>query len=777
MKRLLFPLFVAATAAALVWQTGSQDTGAGRRLPTPAMDVPGEEGDYQRRRAEWIETLHRHAPGSDWRGMDASFRAATMASRMQRIAELQAARAAPDAYLQVDAAAVSGQWYERGAGNVAGRTLGTEFDVAANRLNVLSHGGNLWRADRTALDWISPGDAASFTPNGSFGYLARLTGGERLLVLSDAPKGVYYSDDGGVLWSPATGLATSNVWYASGFASRDPANSELYALRVEYDFGTSAYRPRLWASVNRGAAFSDRGFLGTRDQVALFSPRYNSSVMYLLDGLMLKTITTGTHALVNVASVTGAAALATYDRVALSGGVDGASTFLFAFIARYGGSVTEVYRSLDGGASWTRRTDAPAALFGLNSAETSTRDPLRLYVGGVNAYRSHDGAASWQLVNTWQSYYGSEATKLHADIPNIDVFVDGSSVERVFVSTDGGTYESTDGLVTVQNLSLSGLRNAQYYGSYTPRSAPYPILVGAQDQGYQKAKTPVPGLNSFVQTISGDYAHLSSSNNGGNLWMVYPGFVQLDTAPGTGDWPALKSWDYTTANFQDWLFLAPLEANPLNPNQALLAGGGIGANRNRVLTLTYNGSSISHSEGSFDFGSKVTDVQYSRDGLTRYAIADAGGFYRDTGAGFSLRSSGLPDGQFFYGNCILVHATTPGTIYVAGAGYSGPGVNRSTTNGDSFSPFNTGLPSTLVYHLAMSADGAHLFAATELGPYYYDTTAASWVALAAAQTPDQIWWHVDFIDALQTARFSTYGRGVWDFVIGPSVLFANGFES
>ena len=81
-----------------------------------------------------------------------------------------------------------------------------------------------------------------------------------------------------------------------------------------------------------------------------------------------------------------------------------------------------------------------------------------------------------------------------------------------------------------------------------------------------------------------------------------------------------------------------------------------------MLTLTYNGSSISHNEGSFNFGSKVTDVQYSRDGLTRYAIADAGGFYRDTGAGFTPGASGLPYGQYFYGNCILVHATTPGTI-------------------------------------------------------------------------------------------------------------------
>jgi hypothetical protein len=776
MQRQLVSFFLIAISAALIWNTRSPDPQSPRFLPTPAMEVHGEEGDYQRRRAEWIETLHRHAPGSDWRGMDASFRAGTLNSRMQRITALAARGSAPDAYLRLDAAAVSGQWYERGAGNVAGRTLGTEFDVAANRLNVLSHGGNLWRADRTALDWTSPSDAASFTPSGNVGYLTRLTGSERLLVLSDAPGGIYRSDDGGVVWTPATGLATSNVWYASGLAARDPASSELYALRVEYDFGVSAWRPKLYASTTRGASFSNQGFIGVSNQVALFSPRYNSSVMYLLDGLMLKTITPATHALVNVASVTGAAALAAGDEVTLSGGVDGANTFLFAFIVRSGGSVTEVYRSLDGGMSWTRRTDAPTALFGPNSAETSTRDPLRLYVGGVNAYRSHDGASSWQLVNAWQDYYGNEASKLHADVPNIDVFVDTGNVERVFVSTDGGTYESTNGLLTVQNLSLSGLRNAQYYGSYTPRTAPYPILVGAQDQGYQKAKTPVPGLNSFVQTISGDYAHLSSSNNGGNLWMVYPGFVQLDTAPASGDWPALRSWNFATANFQDWLFLAPIEANPLNPNQALLAGGGIGANRNRVLTLTWNGSSISHSEGSFNFGSKVTDVQYSRDGLTRYAISDAGGFYRDSGAGFSLRASGMPDGQYFYGNCILVHTTLPGTIYVAGAGYSGPGVYRSTSNGDSFSPFNTGLPSTLVYHLAMSADGAHLFAATELGPYYYDTTAASWVALAAAQTPDQIYWHVDFIDALQTARFSTYGRGVWDFVIGTPVLFANGFE-
>ena len=772
MKRIALGLFLVASLLVPTSQRVPDGDRIARRLPVPMEHSPGERSDYRQRRDAWIEQLHRAAPDTDWRMRDAAFRAEAIAEKRRTVELLRAAEAPEAAYRQVRTPAISGQWVERGSGNIAGRTLATEFDVPGNRLNVFSHGGNLWRADRTALNWSSPGDGASFTPNGSFGFLERLTGAERLLVLSDAPSGVYRSDNGGSSWTAATGFATSNFWYATDFAARDPTGTEVYALRLEF---SGSYRPRLYASTDRGASFTALAFLTARDQAALFSPRYNSTTMYLLDGLQLKTITPGTHALVNVSTITPAAPLAAGNRVTLSGGVNGGVTFLFAFIQR--GSVTEVYRSLDAGASWARRTDVPTTLFGLNSAETSTRDPLRLYVGGVNAYRSHDGGDSWQLVNPWQDYYGQEATKLHADIPNFDVFVDGANVERVFVSTDGGTYESTDGLLTVQNLSMAGLRNGQFYGSYTVRTPPHAMLGGAQDQGYQKATAPVAGINNFVQTISGDYAHLSSSNNGGALWMVYPGFVQLDTAPATGTWMALREWDYATNNFQDWLFLAPIEADPLNPNRALLAGGGIGANRNRVITLTYNGSSISHTESSFDFVTKVTDIQYSRDGLTRYVVNDGGQFYRDSGAGFSLRSSGLPDGQFFYGNCILVHATTPGTIYIAGAGYSGPGVYRSTSNGDSFSPFNTGLPSTLVYHLAMSSDGLHLFAATELGPYYYDSVTSSWTAIGAAQTPDQIYWHVDYVDALQTARFSTYGRGLWDFVFGGDIVFRHGFEN
>jgi len=41
-----------------------------------------------------------------------------------------------------------------------------------------------------------------------------------------------------------------------------------------------------------------------------------------------------------------------------------------------------------------------------------------------------------------------------------------------------------------------------------------------------------------------------------------------------------------------------------------------------------------------------------------------------------------------------------------------------------------------------------------------------WYDLFEGTVPDQNFWSVDFIPALNTARFATYGRGIWDFVSG-----------
>ncbi len=750
-------------------------------FPQPIADQPGErEGDFGERRRAWIDYIHRAAPDVDWRQQDAAFRAQRFDQReVLRRARLDAG--ASSAQLrEVAINAISGTWAERGSSNQAGRVTGAALDATNNRLSVLSHGGNIWRASRSLLDWASPNDGARFSSVSNAGFLERLAGGsgERLLAASDTPASVYRSDDGGLTWSANIGVPLGSPWYTMGLTSRDEAQSDVYLLRVHFDSGTSRWRPHLFSSSDRGATFTSRGFVGERDTVSIFSPRYDSSNVYVLSGNQLSTITPGTHVLAPVSTITLGFALAGNERTVLSGGFSGGQVFLYAFYSRPDTGNTAVFRSLDGGSTWAARSALPTTLMTGNSAEASTNDPLRAYAGGVNAYRTADGGGSWTLINDWGAYYGSPATKLHADIPNIDVWRTSGGAERVYFATDGGLYESSDNAVTVQNLNLSGMNVSQYYGSYTRRSAPFQVLVGAQDQGYQKALSPTGGIDSYVQTISGDYAHLESTDGGNNLWMVYPGFAMVDTtttAPGQG---GLVEWDFDTNNFTGWFFLPPLAVDPLNASHILLAGGNVSGSGQRLISLTRSGSTISHSEIAFDFAAAVTAVAYSSNGGSRYAMNDNAQFFRQVGAGaWGQISAGLPGNHFFFGNRILVDPVIAGKIYVAGSGYSNPGVFVSVSDGMSFVAMSTGLPSTLVFDLAISSDGQHLFAATEVGPYYYDSVAGSWQDIGLLGAPEQQYWDVDYVDQQRIARFSTYGRGVWDFVLpSASVLFSSSFE-
>ena len=67
--------------------------------------------------------------------------------------------------------------------------------------------------------------------------------------------------------------------------------------------------------------------------------------------------------------------------------------------------------------------------------------------------------------------------------------------------------------------------------------------------------------------------------------------------------------------------------------------------------------------------------------------------------------------------------------------------------------------------LAGTPNDELLFAATEIGPYVYSKDDNEWYFLSGVSAPDQTYWTVDYISEINTARFGTYGRGIWDFVL------------
>jgi hypothetical protein len=76
--------------------------------------------------------------------------------------------------------------------------------------------------------------------------------------------------------------------------------------------------------------------------------------------------------------------------------------------------------------------------------------------------------------------------------------------------------------------------------------------------------------------------------------------------------------------------------------------------------------------------------------------------------------------------------------------------------------------------LASDNEETLLFAATESGPFVYSLSEEKWFSMAGIDAPVQRYWSVEYLPLQKRVRFSTYGRGIWDFQIDESVSIVNG---
>jgi hypothetical protein len=519
-----------------------------------------------------------------------------------------------------------------------------------------------------------------------------------------------------------------------------------------------------------------------------------TGLVYLLNGNVLSRVDSGTVlSLTAVSTIAAAPAQTASDSVGLAGGMSGATAFFYAFFET-NATATTPFKSLNGGSTWLQTAaNVPAVSYLRVAAGTSLSNPAIACYGSVNLFCTLDGGTTFAQINDWSEYYANVPAKLHADISFVKSYLISGN-EVFFIGTDGGIYESTDGMQTVSNDNLTNLRDSQYYASYTGRSPPYALSIGAQDQGYQNNPAPATGATAYSQLISGDYADLTSSDGGATLWLNYAGTTTIDPAPSghplytTANTSTFPQWDFATNGLDTntMLFFPPLLAMPGNPNAALLStainpGSG---DTFQVTQLTWDGANtITASNGTFNFQNNVTAI--ASDGTNFYATANLspGGaaFYSTTTptGNWNAGATTLPQGQYLTGLSIVPDPVRPGTVYVGGSGYSNPAVYVSTNSGASFTAMSDSLPNTLVYALAITPDGNSLFAATEVGPYFFDLTGGaggSWTYIGTG-APTNIFWNVEYVPALNTARFSTYGRGIWDYDMGGGdLIFRGGFE-
>lgn len=721
-----------------------------------------ESAENKRLRDAWIEAMHRTEPGLNWRAIDRENRWAVGALRHRFGKEGGEALASGGGRDSV-AGVISGVWIERGSANQSGRIVTADVDIDAGVVYAASGGGNIWRGNIDGTGWRSLTD----TMNVENIVMLRVVphgGGKRIVMAGHRPVGVAFSDDDGVSWQRSEGLEKIAGWggWKRGLMLDDSART-IYLLGEEWDFDIGGPVTVVYRSRNHGDSFEKVArFDLERKFVDLWTPRYGGGDIYIIQRDSVGIIhEDGT--VTNVGTVAKGTDPLRFMNAYLVGSRAGGSLRLYAFLGTDKGA--ECYASPDGGATWALR-DTAVNPYTASSIEASAVDPGVVFVGGVDLHKSDVTNGIFSAVSGWGEYYGNPLERLHADIFGVHALRDNDGKEFFLVCCDGGLYISRDTLRSVRNLSMSGLNVSQYYSTYTKRTDPASTYAGSQDQGYQHAVSDAPGPLDFTQVTSGDYGHLTSGDSGISVWSNYPGFTLFTREKGLG--VQSLGWEFKGTGH---LWLPPVVAEPAQGDVAWMVGGGSNGG-SHLWRLEAGDTAISYQEDGFDFSNGVGGVQLSAyaisevSTLRRYAATTDGHFYISTDGGVQwtmTSDSTIPGSHYFYGADILPSPVNPDRVYVAGSGYSVAGVQLSVDGGRHFTPITNGLPQTFVFALAVDPDERWVFAATEVGPFVYSVAQNEWHYLGGVSAPDQSYWSVEYIPINRTARFSTYGRGIWDF--------------
>ncbi|MFT5287647.1 MAG: photosystem II stability/assembly factor-like uncharacterized protein [Planctomycetota bacterium] len=706
-------------------------------MPPPTENWLADDSEMtnKQRRKQWMKDRHLAAPDFDWKAVE---RANGERQRIKRNA------------LSKMAVGLANPWTERGSRNQAGRMHVAALAPDGLSLYAGSSKGGVWKGDLNGSNWTPIGDNLY----GGAHWLAVVSGdlpADPPVVLAATDGGtVSVTRDDGVTWNQPLGFPSVVSSCRRAFVTSDGTETIFLVLRTN---NAGSLRYQLWRSIDKAVSFQVVKGMNTFAGDA-WGPRNGAGPIFVINA-------TGTHRSddngTNWVSLSALPSSATSCELAAS---EAGAPRLYGIYDMSGGE--ELWRSDDAGLTWSYMHDV-SDYWG--SMTASIVDPDLMAWGGVEVWRTTNGGNNFSKVNNWYDYYNNVANKLHADIPGMDVLPIGPNGESWFVSTDGGLFSSSNGLNTVQNISLNGLRVSQYYTTLTSTTNNDHIVAGAQDQGWQRASQPpvASGLINFTQDISGDYGHAVSGDGSHKyVYTTYPGFILLQVGENN---PSLYQENFPANEINAWL--PPLTADPDFIGRFYFLGSQIwqyrlvGGSNDWVKTV-YSTQDFEQSSGEYLTGMVFSPVDVNR----AYAVTSRGRLWysNDRGITWTQSSSTGPGPQYFYGTAIAASSTDIDTVWVGGSGYGSPAVWRSTNGGVTYQPFSTGLPSTLVYGLAESPDlNGTLFCGTETSAYRRDLGSSMWVDITGNDAPVTTYWCVEAVEGQGVMRFGTYGRGIWDY--------------
>jgi photosystem II stability/assembly factor-like uncharacterized protein len=713
----------------------------------------GEDGDSYRARMAWIELMHG-GENSNWRAIET---ANQISSYGEWLKNDDAQRSDEEWFADNT---VNGKWIERGSNNNAGNIMVVDYDSEEDVIYAVGGDGPMFRGDFSGLEWTLVNDKLRFSTN--LLKVFTLSNGKKRIV--SAIGGVpHYSEDGGKTWKSSTGVTptTSGTIY----------DSEITQDEKIFFVGKSGYWSdlKVYVSSDKGLTFEALRTFTTSDtrNIALAWDAVKDNIVVIeqtsesTSRIHQYNRSTNRLDMINANATLGFGAdgRANLQAVSIKD-----TLHIYAFDAE-----KRFYMSKNMGQTWKFMSTFPESPWDMG-VYICPSNPRIMLMGEVDAFRSINGGISWTRVNHWWEYYDDIYTKLHADMMTIKEFKKKDGPPFLLNGNHGGLYYSEDNGKSHLNIGIANLNVCQYYDVKTDPLDPYYVYAGSQDQGQQRGFIIDEATSELEQNISGDYGHFAFTGNGKSLWSVYPGgSIGYYSKPRNQSGP-IAGYEINSKNETVWI--PPIIPGPDPAQNVILAAGGStneASNGSHIIRLEYINDKIEATQLPFDFstsGGQISAMAIHPKNKNVWFVATTNGrFYRseNSGQSFVRTASMLSEAHYLYGSCILPSTVSDDVVYLSGNGYNFKPVYKSEDGGKTFKEMSVGLPKTMVFKLAANEDESLIFAATEAGPYVYVAEKKRWYSLTGAITPNLTYWSVEYIAATRTARFGTYGRGIWDF--------------
>ena len=484
---------------------------------------------------------------------------------------------------------------------------------------------------------------------------------------------------------------------------------------------------------------------------------------------------------------------------------------VYAYSSTVGdGAMRDVYRSADGGQTWTANsvnsTKIPtnpvagsmpdmnichAQCWYNQSVAVDPRDPNRntVWIGGdLGTAQTTNGGGSWTIKTWW--LYSQVPTLTYAHADNHAAVVKMTGTPTVILGNDGGLNISTDDGATFSSDKNNGLTTHLYYTVAGNAQFPNVVIGGLQDNG-TRLRTDNGTIHN--QVIGGDGMGAAYSQANTNTVLGSSQGSGMRTNLSNNPPEVFQNWAAATSGLSDVGFgfftaIIPAPANLDTTGRVFFhfSNARVWRSNNGGLSWNLIGSAVGVPSPGLPaarrFRSSPYNLGVSPGDLNRIAVGAGGGFLditTDGGAHWTdLNLIALVPGyQGFVTNVtwqdnqnlwITSVAQATGSARVIKASIANPGDSWSTAT---YSVMQSGLPDlpvTRVYFDPRDTTRNTIYAATHVGIYRSVDGGASWnpygTGLPNVRVND-IYMPPDggFI------RIATYGRGIYEL---PQLEFA-----